>query len=270
MDWDAVVVGRSYGGLSAALVLGRARKAVLVIGEGGPRNEAVLHTHGALTLDGALPSDVITRGERELERYETVQLAAERVHEITSIDGGFRVRFGAAVTTAAAIVLATGVNDSPPPVAGLSEHWGRGVFTCPFCDGFERADRPWVFVGEGADAERFAGVARNWTDNLTVLGEDEIRRVHGDGNEITAVELVDGRKLDAGAVFVAPCFQPNNQLAVALGATVDERGFVVVDEMRATSVAGLFAVGDVTGPRHQMAFAVADGVAAAASIAHRN
>lgn len=272
LDWDVVVVGRSYAGLSAALMLGRARKATLVIGDGGPRNEAVRHTNGLSASDHTPPSELIARAERDLDRYATVQLVAERVHEITPLAGGFRVRFGAAVTTARFVILATGVNDNPPPVAGLAERWGRGVFTCPFCDGFEHADQPWVWIAPGgpahADADRFGAVASNWTDDVTVVDEADVRRVHGDGETVTHVELSDGRKLEVGAVFVAPCYRPNSQLAVALGAAVDELGFVTVDAMRQTTVPGLLAVGDVSGPRHQVAFAMADGLAAALTVCH--
>jgi len=271
-DWDVVVVGRSYAGLSAALVLGRARRATLVIGEGGPRNGAVAHTNGLAGLDHLPPAELTERMERDVERYPTVRLVADRVHEVTTVDSGFGVRFGATATTARSVILATGVNDSPPPIAGLSEHWGRGVYTCPFCDGFENADRSWAYVvagGEAApEAAMFRAVATNWTDDATVVDEAHVVRVHGSGDRVTGIELADGTRREVGAVFVAPCFRPNNQLAVALGADVDDRGFVVVDEMRRTSVPGLLAAGDLTTPRHQVVAALADGAAAAAAVCH--
>src|SRR6478736_3914541 len=134
-DWDVLVVGRSYAGLAAALMAGRARRSVLVVGDGGPRNEAVLHVHGFPTRDGASPAELIELAERELERYPNVRLESGRVTELSGSVGAFDVRFGPQRTTAAMVVLATGVNDTPPPIPGLAEHWGRGVFTCPFCDG---------------------------------------------------------------------------------------------------------------------------------------
>jgi thioredoxin reductase len=266
-DWDVVIVGRSYAALSAALLLGRARRTTLVIGDGEPRNESVRHVHGVLTRDGSSPQDIVAAAMSDVEAYPTVHLVDDRVHEIERLDDGFHVRFGASHTTARLVVLATGVNDSPPGIAGLTEHWGRGVFTCPFCDGYERADRPWVLIAEEAEADHVA-ILRNWTDDLTVVAPGEVRRLHGDGEELAFVELVDGTKLPVAAAFVGPCFQPNNKLAVAVGAAVDERGFVTVDEMRQTTVPGLYAIGDVTGPRHNMVVAMADGVLAAAAATH--
>jgi thioredoxin reductase len=265
MDWDVVIVGRSYAGLSAALLLGRARRSTLVIGEGGPRNEAVLHVHGMPTHDGSSLQDIIAVAETELERYQTVELVADRVHQLERLDGGFRVRFGASVTTARFVMLATGVNDNPPGIAGMSELWGRGVFTCPFCDGYERADRPWVLIADPADPRQIA-MLRNWTNDLTVVTPVAVRRIRGDGETVCHVELVDGAKLDTAAVFVGQYFRPNNQLAVALGAAVDEQGFVTVDGTRQTTVPGLYAIGDLVGPRHQIVVAMADGVTAAGAV----
>lgn len=268
IDWDVIVVGRSYAGLSTALVLGRARRATLLVGDGGPRNEAVRHVHGLLTRDGADPNEIVRIAEQELGRYETVQIATERVGGIERIEGGFRVQVGPSASTARVVVLATGVNDNPPPVPGLTEHWGRGVFTCPFCDGFERADRPWVLISDDATPQHEA-ILGNWASTLAVHTPDEVRRVHGNGEEVTHVELTDGTKLEAAAVFVGQTFTPNNRLAIELGCDVDERGLVVVDEMCRTTVDGVYAVGDLTRMGHHMSHAIADGATAAASVTHR-
>lgn len=268
LDWDVIIVGRSYAGLSTALTLGRARWATLLVGEGGPRNDAVRHVHGLLTRDGADPAEIVRIAEAELDRYETVRIATDHVGGIEAVDGGFRVHVGPSTSTARVVVLATGVNDNPPAVAGLSEHWGRGVFTCPFCDGFERADRPWVLIADEAAPQHLA-ILGNWASSVTAVTPDEVRRVHGDGEEVTHVELVDDTLLDAAAVFVGHTFTPNNRLALDLGCDVDERGLVVVDAMNRTSVDGVFAVGDLTRLGHHMSHAIADGTTAAAAITHR-
>ena len=288
LDWDVVVVGRSYAGLSTALTLGRARKSTLVIGDGGPRNEAVRHVHGLLTRDGADPNEFVRMAEADVSRYPTVEIVTGRVGGIESVDGGFRVSFGGRTTTSRLIVLATGVNDNPPPIPGLTEHWGRGVFTCPFCDGYERADRPWALVGDPIEP-RQVRILTNWTDELTVFTSDEersrkaladvpadgwrldsrpIRRIHGDGESVTHIELDDGTKIETAAVFVSPSFVPNSRLAADLGCRLDDRWFVEVDAMLATSVAGVFAVGDVTGPAHHMSVAIAHGTMAGGAATH--
>lgn len=289
LDWDAVVVGRSYAGLSTALTLGRARKSTLVIGDGGPRNEAVRHVHGLLTRDGANPIEFVRMAEADVSRYPTVELVTGRVSGIDGVEGGgFRISFGGRTTTSRLVVLATGVNDNPPPIPGLTEHWGRGVFTCPFCDGYERADRPWALVGDPIEP-RQVGILTNWTDELTVFTTDEqaarhaladvpndgwrlesrsIRRIHGDGESVTHIELESGDTIETAAIFVSPSFVPNSRLAAELGCRLDDRGFVAVDEMRSTSVDGVFAVGDVTGPAHHMSVAIAHGAMAGGAATH--
>jgi thioredoxin reductase len=280
-DWDVVVVGRSFAGLSAALTLGRVRRSVLVIGSGGPRNEAVLHAHGLLTRDGANPNDLVAAAEADLAKYPTVQLVSGRVSDLVRDGTGFRVTFDARTSTAGKVILATGVNDDPPPTPGLAEHWGRGVFTCPFCDGFEHQDLPLAIVGDPAMAPHLAQLLTALSDQVSVRATDldpgavalldaagvavderEVVRVVGDGSKVTALELGDGTTEPVGAVFVARLPNPNNQLARALGCSLDELGYVTVDELGRTDVDGVWAAGDLTTMRHQMAFAIAQGTSA--------
>lgn len=286
-DWDALVVGRSYAGLSAALNLGRARRSVLVAGRGGPRNEAVRHVHGLLTRDGAAPGDIIAAAEAELERYPTVELVDTRVTALAAIDaghGGFRASFDRGVATAATVVLATGANDDPPPVPGLAERWGRGVFTCPYCDGFEHADTHLAVLGDAALVPHLSRVVTAWSDRVTALSGDldpaaradleahgvrvedrPVARLTGEGPSL-AVVLADGAEVPVGAVFVARLPTPNNGLAVELGCEVDANGFVLVDDFRRTTVPGVWAIGDVIPMRNNMAMGIADGVLAAVQV----
>lgn len=282
-DWDVIVVGRSFAGLSAALTLGRMRRAVLVIGTGGPRNEAVCHTHNLLTHDGANPNDLIDTAEADLGKYPSVELVDGRVTEIELVEGGFRVVFDGRTSSAAHVVLATGVNDDPPPIPGLADQWGRGVYTCPFCDGYEYADEPVAVIGDPQIAPHTARLLNAITDHVTVhvdvdpdasamlatLGitveKRDVVRVVGDGDHVTAVGLADGTQQATSAVFVASVPLPNNQLAKELGCTVDELGFVQVDETAATDIPGVYAAGDLTSMQHQMSKAIAQGATAGAA-----
>ena len=285
-DWDVVIVGRSYAGLSAALPLARMRRAVLVIGAGGPRNAAVLHTHGLLTRDGASPDDLMAAAEADLAKYPSIELVDGHVTALEREDDGFRVTFDGRTSTATKVILATGVNDDPLPIPGLAEHWGRGVFTCPFCDGYEHQDLPLAVVGDpvrGAHGVRLlaalsdrvtlyapdlaADVAATLKASGVAVDEREVVRVIGDGSAITDLELADGTRQPTAAVFVSGMPHPNNQLAVALGCTIDDVGQVVVDATGRTDVAGVWAVGDVTTMFHQMSIALAHGTAAGADCA---
>lgn len=280
-DWDVVVVGRSFAGLSAALMLGRMRRSVLVIGTGGPRNGVVVHAHGLLTRDGTDPNHLVAAAEADLEKYPTVQLVDGRVSALTSDGEGFQVSFDGRTSSASKVILATGVNDDPLPIPGLPEHWGRGVFTCPFCDGYEHQDLPLGVIGDPALASHVAQLLTAVSDRVTVHAPEltadvvdalagagvaverrEVARVIGDGATVTGLELSDGTVEPTTAVFLAKMPNPNNQLARSLGCAIDDLGFVMVDPMGRTDVNGVWAAGDLTSGRHQMSFAIAQGASA--------
>lgn len=284
-DWEVAIIGRSYAGLSAALTLGRSRRHVLVIGDGPARNDPAPHAHGLLTRDHTAPAELLTAAERDLDRYETVLVERAHVDSVTATDDGFAVTFGDRSTTAGRVVLATGVSDMPPGVPGLADHWGNGVFTCPFCDGFEHADRPWGLISDHVELGHIA-LFQNWASAVTVFNPDrdgvlrralsaapadgltlitrELRRIRCAGDDV--VVSTDDGDVVLGALFVSGAFTPNSGLARQLGCELDD-GFVRVDSACATSVPGAYAVGDVTrrGP-HQIVLAAADGFTAAAAI----
>lgn len=285
-DWEVVIVGRSFAGLSAALTLGRMRRAALVIGTGGPRNESVAHAHGLLTRDGANPNDLIAIAEADLAKYPSVELVDARVTSIERHDEMFRVHFDRGMSTASNVILATGVNDNPPPTPGLADHWGRGVYTCPFCDGYEHHDEPVAVVGDPDFTAHVARMLTAVTDQVTVYGDIDdnaraelraagiaadgraVARVIGDGAHVTGVELADGSLHKVSAVFTAGLPSPNTELAATLGCRLDDHGFVAVDATHQTSIAGIWAAGDATTMHHQMSIAIAQGsIAGAACVA---
>lgn len=284
-DWDTVVVGQSFAGLSAALTLGRMRRSVLAIGSGGPRNEAVAHAHGLLTQDGANPNDLMSAATADLDKYPTVQRVNGRVTAIESQDDCFRVSFDGRTTTATTIILATGVNDDPLPIPGVAEHWGRGVFTCPFCDGFEHQDLPLAVAGDPQITPHVSRLLTAVSDRVTIyapIADDaraqltdagvsvdsrKIARVIGDGTSINALELDDGTIAETGALFIAGMPHPNNQLALALGCNVDDLGFVEVGPTGRTNIDSVWAAGDLSTRHHQIATAIAQGATVGAECA---
>lgn len=279
-DWDTVIVGQSFAGLSATLTLGRMRRSALVIGSGGPRNEAVAHAHGLLTRDGASPHDLMSAAIADLDKYPSIQTVSGRVTTIEPDSGGFRIGFDGRTTTSATVILATGVNDDPPPIPGLAEHWGRGVYTCPFCDGFEHQDLPIAVVGDPQLTPHLSRLLTAVSDNVTVHGsldsdtrtvlaaagvivdERDVVRVIGDGTTVTALELGDGTITETRAVFAAAMPHPNNQLARLLGCNIDQLGFVEVSPTGRTTIDNVWAVGDLATRHHQIAIAIAQGAVA--------
>lgn len=287
--FDVIIVGGSYAGLSAGMQLARARRRVLLIDAGLRRNRYASHSHGFLTQDGRPPADIAADGKRQLLAYPTVTWREGRAQHAEARDGGFRVTLDdGSVADSQRLILATGVVDELPPVAGLAERWGASVFHCPYCHGYELdqgrigviATGPlsmhhalmlpdWgtvTFFLNGAfepDAAQLAELARRGA----TVERTPIARIAG----VAEVVLADGRVHAMAGLFAGPRTHQASALAEQLGCALDDgpMGPIVrVDEMKATSVAGVFSCGDAARAAGNVAFAVADGAMAGVA-AHR-
>jgi len=288
--YDVIIVGGSYAGLSCAMQLGRARRRVLVIDAGQRRNRYASHSHGFLTQDGRAPADIAADGKRQVLAYPTVSWREGRALRAAQTAGGFEVLLDDGSTVQALrLVLASGVVDELPPVEGLRERWGASVFHCPYCHGYELDQGPigviatgplsmhhglmlpdWgtvTFFLNGAfepDAAQLAELARRGSTVESRL----ISRIDG----VAEVVLADGSTHAMAGLFVAPRTRQASPLAEQLGCAIDEglTGPVVrTDEMKSTSVAGVFCCGDAGRAAGNVAFAVADGAMAGVA-AHRS
>lgn len=303
--YEVVVVGGGAAGLSAALVLGRARRRVAVVDAGEPRNAPAAAMHGFLSRDGMPPAALLAAGRAEVAAYGT-DLYAARVDEITAAGperpdgpsgtwgerpGGFLVRLdGGAVLTARRVLLATGLRDELPGLPGVRERWGRDVLHCPYCHGYEVRDAPLGVIGTGPTAVHQALMVRQWSPDVVLfahglpLGADErerltargirieegaVRRLAVADDRLTGVELADGRVVPRTAVFVPPLMVPNDGPAAGLGCVRDPAtGAVATDPAGRTSVPGVWAVGNVTDARAQVVVAAGAGSVAAMDINH--
>ncbi|MGV9803161.1 FAD-dependent oxidoreductase [Mycobacterium sp. NPDC003449] len=288
--WDSIIVGGGAAGLSAALVLGRARRRVLLVDAGEPSNLAASGIGGLLGSDGRAPADFYAAGRAELAAYPTVEL---RSGEIVSGEPGFELELADGTRERArTVLLAAGMEYRTPNLPGLETLWGRSVFHCPFCHGWEVRDAPVAVVANGERAVHSALLMRGWTDDLVVLtdgageldeaqlkqldaagiGVDDrpIARFVAQDRELTAVEFTDGTRLERRAALVASTLHQRSPLAGALGA-VSAPGPIavdalVVDGFGRTSVPGLFAAGDLSGQMPQVAAAIASGSQAGAAV----
>jgi thioredoxin reductase len=284
-SYDVVVVGGGAAGLSAALVLGRARRHVAVVDAGAPRNAPAAHMQGFLSRDGMPPADLLSVGRAEAAGYG-VELLEDRV---VGIDGGFVVRLaGGRELEARRILVATGVRDELPGIPGVRERWGRDLLHCPYCHGWEVRDRPLGVLGTQPAAVQHAQLVRQWSDDVAffvhtydltaveqrkleargvqVVG-GEVARLVVEDDRLTGVELADGRVIARTAVFIRPVNVPHaDGLLAGLGCDVDEAGFVIVDAAGGTSVSGVWAAGNVADPRAQVITAAGAGSAAAIAI----
>jgi thioredoxin reductase len=283
--YDVVIVGGGAAGLSAALVLGRARRRVAVIDAGAPRNAPAAHMHGYLTRDGMSPADLLATGRSEVTGYG-VEIVEDSV---ASIDPGFAVRCGGGrVLTARRILVATGVTDEIPDLPGVRERWGRDLLHCPYCHGWEVRDQPLGVLGSNPGSILHAQLVRQWSGDViyfahtqaptpaeaSELGARGIDVVHGDvvrlvveDDRLTGVELADGQVIARTAVFVRPAITPHpDDLLATLGCDLDETGFAIVDAAGRTSVPGVWGAGNAVDPRAQVITAAGAGSAAAIAI----
>jgi thioredoxin reductase len=280
--YDVAIVGGGAAGLSAALVLGRARRRVIVIDAGQPRNAPAAHMQGFLSRDGTPPAELLAAGRTEICRYG-VELAFDRVVDATP---GFALTLASSRTIAARqVLLATGAADAiPDEIEGVRERWGRDFLHCPYCHGWEVRDRP---IGVLASAEH-AHLLRGWSDDVTVFTHDAmipdaeratlaargiavvdgiVERLMIEDDRLTAVRLADGGSVACAALFMRPALRPGpDDPAVLLGCRLRPDGLVHASPDGRTSVPGVWAAGNATNPRAQVITAAGEGSAAAIAI----
>jgi thioredoxin reductase len=285
---DVLIIGGGAAGLNAALVLARARRRVLVVDAGHPRNAPAAHLHGFLSRDGTPPAELLAMGRAEVTGY-----GGEIVDgTVTALYPGFHAELSDGTTVHARTVLVTtGLVDELPDVDGLGERWGRDVLHCPYCHGYEVRDRPLGVLATGPMAVEKALLIRQWSadvmlflhriENLPAADWDRLAargvqvavgRVAGlvvEHDRLTGVRLADGSVVRREALFVAPYFRGSDGLLAALGARTESGpngSWVAVDAAGRTSIDRVWAAGNVADPMAQVITAAAAGARAAADI----
>lgn len=289
MPYDVVIVGGGPAGLSAALMLGRARKNVLVCEAGPPRNAAAEHIHGFVTRDGTPPSEFRRIGREQLRPYSSVEVRDGRVEAIERQDGLFAVRMASGSVLTRRVLLCTGLVDELPPIPGYRDLWGKSLFQCPYCHGWEVRDRAFGYLASEAQRLEWALLLKGWTKDLIVFTNAafavpaevreklerggvsiEERRIIGlrsDGEGLAAVQFEGGSEVPRDVLFVHPR-QRQTALVTSLGLALDEQGFVRIDAQHQTSVAGIHAAGDLTTFLQGAIMAASAGAIAAAMMNH--
>jgi len=286
-SYDVVVVGGGAAGLSAALVLGRARRTVAVIDAGSPRNAPAEHMHGFLSRDGTPPADLLALGRAELERYGVEIVDDEVVGIEPGPVFGLRLAEGSALRSRR-LLIATGAVDELPDIPGARERWGRDLLHCPYCHGWEVREQPIGVLATGSGSAEHAQLLRQWSDDVVYLPHahavrrDEQAALDARGIEVVeglvvqflvvddrlhGVQLDDGRVVPRAAIFIRPTLRLRaGGLIESLGLETDEGGFVRVDASGRTSVPGVWAAGNAGNPRAQVITAAGEGSAAAIAI----
>lgn len=258
-DWDCVVIGGGAAGLSAALVLGRARRRTLLFDGGGQSNRAAAHVGGGLGLDGTAPDALYERGRAQLAAYDSVVVRDADVIDARADGEDFVVKFRDGEVRARSLILATGMDYEVPDVPGFREHWGGGVFHCPFCHGWEVRDRRIAVYAAGEMAERLVALARGWSDDVTAVDPDEVAELRAESGSVRALVLRDGSEVPCEAVLLHAPLRRRGGLAESLGLDLTDAGLVATSAHGQTSVPGVYAAGDVAVSPQQVPIAMGSG-----------
>lgn len=291
MTFDAVIVGGSFAGLSAAMMLARARRSVLVIDSGLPRNRFSSHSHGVLGLDGISGGDLLRQAKAQLLDYPSVRWANDTATDAQPTVDGFAVSTAAGDTWAARkLLLATGIRDVLPGLPGLAERWGHSVLHCPYCHGYEVGGGAIGLLGGHPMSPIMAGLIADWgqvtffTQGMALDDEqrgtlqrrgvrietETVVALEGDPPQLSGALLADGRHIDLRALFVSARQEMGSQLVEQLGCELEESpvGVLVrVDAQKQTTVPGVYAAGDAT-LMGNITLASAEGVRAGVSMHH--
>ncbi|MFB9328346.1 NAD(P)/FAD-dependent oxidoreductase [Paenibacillus aurantiacus] len=287
--FDVAIIGGGPAGLNAALVLGRARRSVVVIDEGKPRNRVTRETHGFVTRDGISPGEFRAVAIEQIRAYPAVTFAPDTATEVSGADGAFRiVTAGGEAYEAKKLLFAVGKKDGPLNIDGLAEVYGRSAFVCPYCDGWELRDQPLVVIVSGEGAMHMAKTLAGWTsryaictngpDGLTDEQREElakrhiplfdapIERIESKEGIVEHVVLQDGQRVACSGIFFAPTLQAGSDLPRSLGCELTEAGSLVINEFGGTNVPGVFGAGDAASIKYQAVMAAAMGSLAAVGI----
>ena len=287
-NYDVIIIGGSFAGLSAALCLGRSLRKVLVVDGGNPCNRFSPHAHNFLTQDSIPPGEILQTALQQLLVYETVTLRRAMVTDVQKSETGFTISIDDNETVGSRkIIFATGVADILPDIEGFSDCWGKTIIHCPYCHGYEFRGKKTGLMASGERALHMSGLIKNLTEDLTIFTngdaftneelallrkqgveviDDPIMAVDHEQGQINQVTLSSGKALHLEALYASLPFSQHSDLPAKLGCAMDEAGYLMVDPFQKTTVDHAFACGDNTTMFRSIANAVAAGNKAGAVV----
>jgi thioredoxin reductase len=289
VPYDCIVVGGGPAGLSAALMLGRCRRSVVVCDAGEPRNARAAGLHGFLTRDGIDPCEFIRLARDDAKQYPTIEFHRTEIVDARRTSGGFTVvAAGGLELSARKLLLATGVVDELPDVEGLQNFYGKSVHHCPYCDGWEWRNQPIAVYGRGDDGTALALGLTVWSDDLVLCSdgpsgltdeqeeqlarcgievrEEPIARLEGTAGMLERIVFIQGEPLPRRALFVCAGQHQRSSLAAKLGCRFNAKGTVETGSCEATNVSGVYVAGDSSKEAQFAIVAAAEGVEAGMAI----
>ena len=285
-NYDVIIIGGSYSGLSAAMALGRALRTVLIIDNGKPCNRQTPHSHNFITQDGEKPSSIAEKAKAQVLKYDTVKFYNGLAINGEKTEKGFKITTQTKKDFfSKKLIFATGLKDLIPNIKGFSECWGISVIHCPYCHGYEVKNEKTGILANGDFAFHYAQLISNWTKDLTILTngkstltqeqtdkiakhkisiiEKEILEIKHDNGYLKQVIFKDNSDIELKAVYSRPDFEQHCKIPENLGCELTEQGLLKVDMSQKTTIDGIFACGDNASPLRAVSYAVATGTIAA-------
>lgn len=288
-DFDIIIIGGSYSGLSAAIALARFSRKVLVIDSGKPCNRSSPQSNNFFTHDGDSPDVILAKAKKVLFSYSTVQMITDTAVSVGEDEMGFHVQTGVGKCFyGRKIIFATGVRDILPDIKGFRECWGISIIHCPYCHGYELKGQKTAVLVNGDKGFQLTVLAYNVTSQISIItkgvpvfSEDQFTRFESNGITVMQKEVIriehqnghvhtlifaDGTAEDFSAVYAVPVLEQSCDIPRQMGCEFTETGHILVDKARRTSVPGIFACGDCTTPMRSLAYAVSAGSMAGAAV----
>lgn len=285
VKFEVIIVGGSYSGLAAAMVLGRAMRPVLIIDSGRPCNEQTPRSHNFLTHDGKTPGEITALAKQQVEKYDTVKFMSGLATHGTITGEGFEIRTSSGDRySAKKLIFATGIRDTMPSLGGFKECWGISVLHCPYCHGYEVKNENTGVLANGDKGFEFTGLISNWTHQLTLFTngissltggqiakltnhrikviETEIDKLDHTNGRLRNIVFKDGTTSAINVLYAPVPFEQHSAIPKALGCEMTDEGYIKTDPMQRTSIHGIYACGDNTTRTRTVANAVAMGTTA--------
>ncbi len=280
--FDVIIIGGSYAGLSAAMALGRSLRKVLIMDNGKPCNRQTPYSHNFLTRDGIKPAELAAIAKAQVLKYPSVEWLNTTANKATSITEGFAVTtVDGQLFQSKKLIIASGVKDIFPKIKGFAECWGISVIHCPYCHGYEVSHQKTGIIANGEAGFEFAKLIHNWTKDLTLftngpiqLDAESLRKlaeknieviakeieeiVHENGH-LTHLKFKDGSSHQLAAAYARGELQQNTEIVANFNLQLTAQGHIQVDQLKQTSLHGVYAAGDCTTMMRSVAEAVAAG-----------
>ncbi|QVY61804.1 NAD(P)/FAD-dependent oxidoreductase [Cytobacillus gottheilii] len=288
---ECIIIGGGPAGLNAALVLGRARRQTVLFDNNDARNKVTHESHGFITRDGVTPKEFREAAHNDIRKYPSVKIKKETIIEVYKEENGLiNVKTAdGQIITSKKLIFATGLKERLPNIEGVRAFYGKSLFSCPYCDGWEQRDQPLVLISENAHAVHMAKMIYQWSKDLIIctngnktisdedklvferkgilVREEKIARLHGTDGKLEKIIFEDGHEISRTGGFVTTELYQGNQFGASLGCALNENDGIIVDTLGKTNINGVFAAGDTSfsGPS-QLIIAASEGVRAAAGV----